>query len=195
MKKAAIFDLNGVFIVSPKLSDRFGEAYGIESERFLPALSEVMAKVRMPGADHVYSYWKPYLEQWGIPMSMQEFVDFWFSSEQENTQMVALARELKAKGVRLFILSNNLRERSAYYDKYFPFLKELFEKEYYSWQTGFIKPDPRCYELVLTENNLNPEDVIYFDDSAKNVASAQTLGIESHVFEGVEDTRAKVLGL
>ena len=151
-----------------------------------------MAQVRMPGARDIYSYWQKYFTQWNVPMSEGEFIDFWFNAEKENTEMVTLARDLKAKGMRLFILSNNLRERSAYYDKHFPFLKELFEKEYYSWQTGFVKPDPRCFETILKENDLKAEDCIYFDDSEKNVAAAQALGIESHIFASAEDTRDKI---
>lgn len=191
MKKAVIFDLNGVFILSPKLSDRFKDAYGIEQERFLPALSDVMSHVRLPGAEDMYSYWEPYFKSWGLIVSEEEFTDFWFNAEQENAEMVALARELKAKGVRLFILSNNLRERSAYYDTHFPFLRELFEKQYYSWQTGFIKPDMRCFETVLAENNLKPEECLFFDDSEKNVAVANSLGIENYVFEGPDQVRSK----
>ncbi len=115
-----------------------------------------------------------------------------FMSEKENAEMVALARELKGKGMQLFILSNNLSERSAYYDEHFPFLNELFKKQYYSWQTGFIKPDPRCFELVLRENNLKAEEVLYFDDSAGNVAAANALGIESYLFENANKTREKI---
>ena len=128
-------------------------------------------------------------------MSEQEFLNFWFTAEKENTEMVVLAREFKAKGARLFILSNNMSERSAYYDKNFPFLNELFEKQYYSWKSGFIKPDPRAYKVVLEENNLKPEECVYFDDGASKVAAAQALGIESHLFVGVEDVRNKVAKL
>lgn len=192
MKTAVIFDLNGVFILSPKLSDRFKDVYGIEQERFLPAISDVMSHVRLPGAENMYSYWQPYFKAWGLTIHEQEFTDFWFNAEQENAEMVALARELKAKGLRLFILSNNLRERSAYYDTHFPFLDELFEKRYYSWQTGFIKPDVRCFQTVLTKNNLKPEECLFFDDSEKNVAVANSLGIEGYVFEGPGQVRAKL---
>ncbi len=184
MKKAVIFDLNGVFIVSPKLSDRFRDSFGIQNEQFLPALSDVMAQVRMPGAAPMHTYWQPYFAQWGIAMTEQELMDFWFTAEAENTEMVALARELKGGGARLFVLSNNLNERSAYYDKHFPFLKELFEKQYYSWQTGFVKPDPRCFTTILEENGLAADDCVFFDDSEKNVAAAQALGIEAHAFAG-----------
>lgn len=189
MKKAIIFDLNGVLIVSPLLSDRFRDEYGVPPGKFLPVLKQAMAQVRAPGAAALYTYWKPHLDEWGIKMSEQEFLDFWFVAEKENTPMVDLVRELKGKGLRLFILSNNLSERAEYYKKNFSFLEELFEKIYYSWQTGFIKPDPRCFELVLKESGLSADDFVYFDDSKENVAVAQGLGIESYLFTGAEGVR------
>ncbi|MBC7836934.1 HAD family phosphatase [Acetobacteraceae bacterium] len=194
MKKAVIFDLNGVFVIGPFLSDRFATEKGVAPEIFLPALKEILPAIQSPGANSIYSYWKPYLEKWNTPMSEKEFLDFWFKVEKENAEMVALARELRAKGVRLFILSNNMNERSAYYDAEFPFLEELFEKQYYSWKTGFIKPDPRAHELILTENNLEARECMYFDDSARNVAAALVLGIESYLFTDATQVREK-LGL
>lgn len=71
--KAIIFDLNGIFIQSPKLSDRFRDELGVPTEKFLPALKEIMDKVRQPKADHAFHYWKPYLKEWGIAMSEKEF--------------------------------------------------------------------------------------------------------------------------
>jgi HAD superfamily hydrolase (TIGR01509 family) len=192
VKKAVIFDLNGVFILSPKLSERFRETFNIEEERFLPALKEVMGHVRAPGAKGVFSYWWPHFQKWGLEIKEQQLLDFWFNAEQENVEMVALARELKEKGVRLFILSNNLRERSEYYNEHFPFLNELFDKQYYSWITGYIKPDMQGLKMVLKENDLQPEDCMFFDDSKTNVEEAQALGIEAYVFESADATREKL---
>jgi len=86
-KKAIIFDLNGILIVSPYLSDRFRDEYGVAGDDFLPALKEIMAKIRMPNAGNAYSYWEPYLDKWGVEMSEQEFLDFWFTAEKENEDM------------------------------------------------------------------------------------------------------------
>lgn len=103
--------------------------------------------------------------------------------------MLALARELKQQGTRLFILSNNFAERAKFYDEAFPWLKELFEKIYYSWQTGFIKPDPRCWQTILTKNNLAPADCVYFDDSTANIEAAKTLGLNAFIFKDAEETK------
>jgi len=186
MIKSIIFDLNGVFIQSRMLSERFAEDFSIPSEKFLPALKEIMAQVRLPNAKGLYSYWQPYFQEWNINLSEQEFYDYWFKAETDIPEMLELAENLKDKGIKIFILSNNLRERTHFYEETFTFLKTLPEKIYYSWQTGFVKPDERAYRLILDENNLKPEECLYFDDSTTNVEVANSLGIKSYKFESLE---------
>jgi HAD superfamily hydrolase (TIGR01509 family) len=189
MIKVVIFDLNGVFIKSPKLSDRFKESFGVEESEFMPALKEIMAKVRLPNAGDAFSYWAPYLKKWNIHLNCIEFFDFWFTAEKEVPEMIALAKELKNDGIKIFILSNNFKERAEYYDKTFPWLKEIAEKTYYSWQTGFIKPNAMAYKQLLLENNWKPGECIYFDDVLVNIEVAQSLGIKSCLFKDAAETK------
>jgi epoxide hydrolase-like predicted phosphatase len=184
--KAVIFDLNGVFIQGPKLSEVFQEKFGVPVEEFLPVLKEIMAKTRLPNALGSFSYWQPYFEKWGVNLNREQFFDLWFGSEKEVPELIALARQIKNKGLKLIIHSNNFAERAAYYDKNFPFLKELFDKIYYSWQTGFVKPDPRSYENLLADNGLEPAECLYFDDKQENIDIAKSLGLNSFMFTGID---------
>ncbi len=192
MIKAIIFDLNGVFIVSRRLSDRFDEDFGVPKDQFMNALNEIMSKVRLPNAGEAYDYWKPYLNEWKVNLESEEFYDYWFNAESENKELVNVAKDLKSRGLKLIILSNNLRERTGYYYQKFPQLFKLFDKTYFSWQTGFIKPDKRGFNLLLSENNLKPEECIYFDDSQNNVEFAKSLGFESYLYDGVAGVAATI---
>jgi len=183
MKKAIIFDLNGVFIISPRLSDRFNIDFGVTVDDFMTVLQEIMNKVRLSNAVSIYSLWKPYLDRWQINFTEEEFLDYWFKVEKENLELTDLAAKLKQKGYKLIILSNNFNERAKYYSENFKFLSSLFEAVYYSWQTGYIKPDIRAFELILKNHGLKPEDCLYFDDSEKNVDLATSIGIESYIFD------------
>ena len=192
MIKAIIFDLNGVFILSPYLSDRFEEKFGVYAKEFLPALKEIMAKVRKPNAGGAFNYWRPYLEKWGVDLTKEEFFDFLFCGGKEDSKMVELVKKIKKKNVKLFILSNNFKERADYYKQKFPFLEEIFDKIYYSWQTGFVKPNPEAYKKVLSDNDLQPKECLYFDDSKENIKASNALGISSFLFEG-SDQAEKIL--
>lgn len=188
MLKAIIFDLNGIFILSEKLSARFERDFGIPIVGFLPVLNEIMDKMRAPGAGSSFVYWQPYLDKWGVNLSEQEFWNYWFKEEKPSEEMLSFAKEIKEKGLKMFLLSNNFSERAVYYRQYH-WMNDLIEKAYYSWQTGFIKPDHRAWKQVLEENELQPEECLFFDDQEKNVIAAQELGVESFVFVDVATTK------
>ena len=189
MIKAIIFDLNGVFIQAPYLSDRFKERFGVPTEDFLPVLKEIMEKVRKPGAGDCFVYWKPYLKKWGVSLSREQFFNFWFKEEKPVPKMIELGKQLKQKGIKLFLLSNNFLERTNYYRENFPFLEQLFNKIYYSYQTGFVKPDPEAFKKILSDNNLNPKECLYFDNSEENIETANGLGIKSFFFKSPDSAK------
>jgi len=186
MIKAVIFDLNGIFLQSQKLSDRFEKDFGISSSVFLPKLKEIMKEVRKPNAKPAFSYWSEILEEWKIKINENKFWDYWFKGEVQSDRMIEYVKSLKEKGIKVFILSNNFKERSNFYGQY-PWIHNVIDKVYFSWQTGFVKPDIRAWELILEENNLKGEDCIYFDDQEKNVNSAKSLGIKAFLFTNEEE--------
>ena len=159
MIKAIIFDLNGIFIQSPKLSSRFEEDFGIPKEDFLEKLERIVAKTRKPGAGPSFVYWSPVLKEWGLKMNEQEFWDYWFKAEKPSEWMIQFSRDLKGKNIKVFILSNNFKERAEYYNHY-PWLHEVVDRVYFSWETGFIKTDQKSWQLILDENNLEPEECL-----------------------------------
>ncbi|HVV14871.1 MAG TPA: HAD-IA family hydrolase [Candidatus Paceibacterota bacterium] len=116
-----------------------------------------------------------------------------FINEEEDTEMVALVRELKERGTQLLLLSNIYIWNSAHFKRKYRFL-ELFDRLYFSSDTHFSKPDPAAFRMVLEENNLSSEDCVFFDDTKANVEGAKALGIEAYVFEGPDATR-KALGM
>jgi len=58
-------------------------------------------------------------------------------------------------------------------------LFELFKKTHFSFEMGLVKPNPLIYQQVLMENNLNTDQLVFFDDNFANIESAISLGIES----------------
>lgn len=125
-------------------------------------------------------------------MTKKQFYDYWFKDEKPYLPMINLGRKLKCRSIKMFILSNNFRERAAYYRKNFSFINTLFIKVYYSWQTGYVKPDSRAYKKILIENNIEPNECLYFDDSKHNISVAKKIGIQAYIFSSVSDT-ARVL--
>ena len=185
MIKVIIFDLNGVFIKSELLSDRFKKDFQVDETEFRAALSKIMPLVRLPKAPPCFSLWKPYLQRWKIKLKEQEFFEYWFSGEHLVQEIINFVKDLKKKRIRIFILSNNFKERTAYYKKNFPEIFQNADKAYFSWETGYVKPDERAFRHILEEFDLKPEECLYFDDSEKNIEAARKIGIQAELFKDV----------
>lgn len=108
-----------------------------------------------------------------------------------DPELVATLYELKEKGIMLLLISNANEAQSKEQPQEFPAI-EVFDKRYYSWQIGVMKPDPRTYEFVLKDQKLEAKDVLYFDDHQAQVDSANSLGIESYLYESAQQVREKL---
>lgn len=94
-------------------------------------------------------------------------------------------RELRAKGYRIYLLSNYSRE-------YFQMAvsNQLFNKDIdggvISYEVGLIKPDPAIYKHLLEKYNLKAEECLFYDDRSENVAAAKALGMGGYVIDSEE---------
>ena len=59
-------------------------------------------------------------------------------------------------------------------------LNGIFDKCYYSHLVGFRKPNAEAFELVLNEQNLEAEKVLFIDDSIQHIEGARGVGIKTH---------------
>ena len=55
---------------------------------------------------------------------------------------------------------------------------------------GVLKPDPAFYALACERFGLSPGEVLFFDDSAANIASARDFGFDTHHFTDSAAVRA-----
>lgn len=56
-----------------------------------------------------------------------------------------------------------------------------------SHRIGIAKPELEAYRTALEGLEVDPDEVYFVDDQQRNTLAAETLGIQSHVFTGVED--------
>lgn len=87
---------------------------------------------------------------------------------------------------RLALLSDHCREWIENIEERYP-ITELFNRVFYSFNTGHTKLERRCFEHVLASMNANPETTLYIDDLAKNLAVGRKAGITyTHQFTNAE---------
>ena len=106
--------------------------------------------------------------------------------------MYELLLELKARGHRLFGLSNWSAETFVQIKEDFPALK-LLEGMVVSGYVKCLKPSPEIYQLLLDRYSLKASDCVFIDDNAANVAGAEAVGIRGIRFTGASDLRKQLL--
>lgn len=64
-------------------------------------------------------------------------------------------------------------------NQYEDVFEDLFLKAYYSHKIELRKPSSAIFEYMLKENNLNPSEVLFLDDSIQHIEAAKGLGIKT----------------
>lgn len=105
---------------------------------------------------------------------------------------VAVLRELKAKGYRVYALTNWSAETFPLARAKYGFLNEL-DGIVMSGEEKLVKPDPAIYARLLKKFNLHAANCIFIDDNAANISKAADLGFETLLFTGPEKLREKLV--
>ncbi len=99
-------------------------------------------------------------------------------------ERIEILRKIR-KNYNSFLLSNS---NSIHYDYYLNQLKlrygysdfdELFDKAYFSFKIKKLKPSPEIFLHVIEEQNINPEETLFIDDSLINILAAQKIGLQT----------------
>ena len=121
---------------------------------------------------------------------VREVYDVWPALLYPVPGMVELLRELKAAGVKLYLLSNisigfveQSRELPMYREVF-----ALFDGLVFSGPIGMVKPNPEIFAHLLKTYGLRAGDCMFIDDSPKNIAGAASVGIDPILFEGDAET-------
>jgi len=93
----------------------------------------------------------------------------------------AAMAELQARGVPQYGLSNISHETLASTLTMSPAFAHL-EGYVASGLEGVMKPDPAIYRLCCDRFGLAPAEMLFVDDSARNIAAARDLGFATHHF-------------
>ncbi len=98
---------------------------------------------------------------------------------------VEIARQLKARGVRLLALTNWSAETFPRARHRMTFLDD-FDAVLVSGTVGLVKPDPAIYHLLVERHDLDVSQSIFVDDSLRNVEAAASLGFDAIQFRSPE---------
>lgn len=203
MRRAVVSDFGGV-LTSPLMGAFLAvqEADGIPLEALGRALATVAERDganplfeletgRLTWADFVVRLGAALSDDLGREVRMDGFAERLFAALHPNEELFAYFRELRGRGVRLALCTNNVREWEPRWRTLLP-IDELFEVVVDSGFVGIRKPDPGIYELTLERLGLRGEEVVFVDDLEHNVEAARGLGMAGVVFTSTPQARGEI---
>lgn len=105
-----------------------------------------------------------------------------FLSTPLNTEMFKLVEKYKNKGLYAGIITDNSIERFETLNNKYKF-NEIFNPIVVSAQIGQLKDENVIFERALDFLNLNPENVIYIDNSKRNLEKPYDMGMKTIFFD------------
>jgi epoxide hydrolase-like predicted phosphatase len=115
----------------------------------------------------------------GKPIDMEAYGRFWRSTAPGVQWLtVHKMRDLKARGLRIGLLTNNVKGFGDNWRAMFP-IDELCEEVVDSSHVGMRKPDREIYELTCERMNIKPGEAIFVDDNLDNVLAAREYGMKA----------------
>ena len=108
--------------------------------------------------------------------------------------MEELVKDLKAKGYRVFGLSNWSVETFSQVRHVYPVL-DLMEDMVISGIERIMKPDHRIFELALNRFGIKAEETVFIDDNPNNVQAACEVGIHGVLFQSKDLLLSKLFAI
>jgi putative hydrolase of the HAD superfamily len=128
-------------------------------------------------------------EQLGRTIDMTSFGERYFAHLTPNERMIGYMRELRERGYKLAICTNNVREWEHRWRAMLP-VDEIFDVVVDSAFVGTRKPDSRIYELTLEALGVDAGAALLIDDIEANCAGARAVGIDAVWFQQTEQAIA-----
>ncbi len=195
--QAVISDFGGV-LTSPMEAafEAFQESSGVS----LAALGEAMAALagerginplfeletgRLTEADFLRALGERLTERLGRPVEMADFGERYFAHLTPNQAMIDYMRQLRERGYRMAICTNNVREWEHRWRAMLP-VDEIFDVVVDSAFVGTRKPEPQIYAMTLERLGVPADAALLIDDIEINCDAARALGMGAVWFRCTE---------
>ena len=184
-----IFDMGGVVAYNTDVFPDVFACLGISGEQFLTFAGQDLEKL-MTGKVTADEFWRSFSTSYGKNVDEELFGKFFRPAIDQG--VIEIIKQLKNDsrvvcGTNVFDSHYEYLMRRGNYD--------IFDAVYASNKIGLSKPHPNFYRYIINKEEITPEDAIFVDDLAGNVAAAKKLGIPSILFTDSQSLGQQIKGL
>jgi putative hydrolase of the HAD superfamily len=126
----------------------------------------------------------------GLSIAFEKFVPIWTDIFTEDREVSEIIRSLKGK-CRLGLLSNTDPLHFRYIVSTFPIVS-TFEKWILSYEVGFRKPDARIFQRAIEWASVEPQKILFIDDTKGHVEAAISLGMQGVHFHSSQQLKEEL---
>ena len=179
---AVLFDADGVIQRAPDFAHRIGKAFGTAPADLDGCVAEIFAAQTpcLSGHADYAETLGPVLQRWGAGCDPLNFFEAWHLIDA-HPGVLGLIKTLRATGVYCALASNQEAHRAREMSKGLGYAA-MFDAEFYSYELGHAKPDPRYFEHVLTRAGLEARTTLFIDDLPANLEAARAVGLNTMLF-------------
>lgn len=180
--KAVAFDFWGIFATMDPPMNRYLEEHGISLKKYLDKIHDLIVLHDIGKIDE-----KRFLQECSrivgveIPYDQCHYV---YRDGTLNRPLIDIIKKLKTK-YKITLLSNNNREYVQEYI-YKPGLDKLFDVMVVSYETGYRKPAPEIYKILIQKLGVEPNEILFLDDDSSKLGAAEAQGLQTLVYQGKE---------
>src|SRR5690242_12332169 len=139
MIKALLLDVDGVLVIGKPFREHLLQDHGISPEMTAPFFRESLPACLLGKAD-LREELSKHIPGWGWKQSVDDFLRYWFTSEQTvNNQLVMAIQLMRQQGMRCYLATNQEKYRAVYLWNKLAFSKK-FDGMFTSSQVGHMKP-------------------------------------------------------
>ena len=135
------------------------------------------------------------LDRWGVPHLYHQALEVWLTIVPQ-AEVRDLVTALRAEGLRCYLATNQTEHRGRYMAENLGY-DALLDGAFWSYDLGVAKPDPAYFTTILQRLGLESREVLFVDDSARNVEAARSVGLAAvhwHVDQGLPALRDLLRG-
>jgi putative hydrolase of the HAD superfamily len=201
--EAVVSDFGGV-LTSPLMGSfaEFQNSSGVSLEELGGAMAKVGARIganplfeletgRMTESAFLKSLADELGASLGRPIELHGFGERYLEHLHPNERMIGFMRELRERGYRMAICTNNVREWERLWRAKLP-VDEIFDVVVDSAFVGTRKPERRIYEITLTRLGVAPEAALMVDDVEINCDAAREVGMGAVRFRDTDQAIADI---
>lgn len=126
-----------------------------------------------------------------LPANKSDVWQFYSDQLVQYKPMITLIKKLKAKNIRIGVLSNIIPPSEKYLRSHGCY--DIFDFEVLSCKAGLRKPEPEIYRKSLQKiPEFFKQEVLFIDDKPRNIPPAQNVGMQTLLVKNPSDAVNKI---